>query len=483
MRRFGIARLCLFAVVAASTVAASTAMAAEFGPERGTCKAAKAGRGKFLNSLCTEPGEKSGKGKEFEWIPAKEAAFTSTTGAATLYSFAPEGTELSPVACLKSNGKGKAGATTSTSVVTFEGCMSAGEKCTGGAKAKSGDIITFELEGTLGLVKPGEVGESLVGKGPGGLSSEFKCGSNEIKTKGSVIGIETPVNAKASKTKTLTFEERAHKQEPEKLDGGPKDTLETEIDGVGGGTFPFSSTESTTATVKGASVELRGAGAGAGINVLTLQKLGKKGGANAPVGDAVAVSLEKNTEVKFTKTENKEPGTLGGGAGVVSCSQSEVKGEIKSNPEVGKGSALIEIKSWTFANCKSTIGKAWKKTSLEEFPAFAQTFEVVVGGVTKIGFELTQGANHLQFGVELGIETATGGEEICAFRTARVESTYANLDSEVKINEALGEFGNVKECNPNPPTLSKPTWEAVYEPLHDKTGVNKGKPILINEKT
>jgi hypothetical protein len=224
------------------------------GPARGTCKAAKGGE--YKDALCTEAGGTSPK-HEYEWRPAKEAAFTSTTGAATLKSYSPEGAELPAVECTKSKGKGKAGAATSTSVVTFEGCTSAGEKCTGGAKAKAGDIVTFELEGTLGLVKPGEVGESLVGKGPGGLSSEFKCGANEIQTKGSVIGIETPVNAKASTTKTLTFTATASKQDPEQFEGGPKDTLETEIDGLGGGTFPFASTEVTTMTVKGASTELR----------------------------------------------------------------------------------------------------------------------------------------------------------------------------------------------------------------------------------
>jgi len=243
---------------------ANVASAAEIdpSPERGVCKAAKAGKGVFSESTCENEEAKAGKGKEFEWVPSKEAAFTSTTGAATLKSFTPEGAELPAVECKKSKGKGKANATTSTSVVTFEECSSAGEKCTGGAKAKAGQIITFTLKGTLGLITdtPGDadvVGEDLVGTGPGGLSSEFKCGANEIKTRGSVIGKLTPVEAKAGTTFTLTFSATGAKQEPESFEGGLKDTLETEINGLGGGTFPFASTEVTTATVKGASASIR----------------------------------------------------------------------------------------------------------------------------------------------------------------------------------------------------------------------------------
>jgi hypothetical protein len=257
MTRIRIIGLCLAALFAIGAIAASAASAEVFAPERGKCKA-KPKTGKYLNATCTEKGTGGGKGKEFEWTPiAKPGALTSTTGKAVLKSFTPEGVELPAVECTSSKGKGKVGATTSTSVVTFSGCTSAGEKCTGGAKAKAGQIVTFELEGTLGIISGEKVGEDLVGKGPGGLSSEFKCGANSIQTKGSVIGEETPVNGKASTTGKLVFTATGSKQDPEKFEGGPKDTLVTEINGLGGGTFPFSSVEITEATVKGPSSELR----------------------------------------------------------------------------------------------------------------------------------------------------------------------------------------------------------------------------------
>jgi hypothetical protein len=265
MTRIKTMGLCLVAVFAFSLVgivSVAGAAVSDEGPERGLCKAAAKGAGVYLDSHCEEAGEKGGVKKEFVWVPqgAVTHAFTSTTGPATLKSFTPEGAELPAVECKKSKGKGKTGTTESTSVVTFEECTSAGEKCTGGAKAKPGQIITFTLHGTLGLINDaGEadvVGEDLVGEGPGGLSSEFKCGANEIKTRGSVIGTLTPVETKATTFK-LAFAATGAKQEPESFEGGPKDTLETEINGLGFGTFPFASTEVTTATVKGAATEVR----------------------------------------------------------------------------------------------------------------------------------------------------------------------------------------------------------------------------------
>jgi hypothetical protein len=228
-------------------------------PERGVCKAAAKGAGKFLNALCTEPGEKGGAKKEFVWVPqAKATAFTSTTGEATLKSYTPEGAELPPVTCKKSKGKGKAlTSTTSESVVTFEECSSSGEKCTGGTKAKAGQIITKTLDGLLGTIAGGtKVGEAVGGAGLTGITAEFKCGANEIKTEGATIGEVAPVDAKAATTSTLTFAAGVPPaQEWTELSGKPY-SLKTEINGLGAGTFPFPSVEITKATVKGTAYEI-----------------------------------------------------------------------------------------------------------------------------------------------------------------------------------------------------------------------------------
>jgi len=258
MTRIRTIGLCLVAMFAISAVASSAALA---GPERGTCKAAKKGAGEYLDSLCQTPGLKGGAKKEFVWVPvSKAAAFTSTTGEATLKSFTPAKAELPAVTCKKSKGKGKIlTSTTTESVVTFEECSSAGEKCTGGAKAKAGQIITFTLHGTLGTISGGSgVGEEIAGAGPGGLSSEFLCGTNAIKTEGAVIGEVSPVNAKAAATGKLSFVESAPEtQQYEEIGSKTGVHLQTEIGTLGGGTFPFKSTEATVATTKGPALEVK----------------------------------------------------------------------------------------------------------------------------------------------------------------------------------------------------------------------------------
>ncbi len=246
----------LLVVFAISAIAATSAMAAPV--ERGLCKAAKKGAGEYLNARCTEPGAKGGAKKEFVWVPvAKAQAFTTTSGEATLKSFTPEGAELPPVTCNKSKGKGKATATTTELVVTFEECSAAGEQCTGGAKAKAGQIVTKTLDGVLGTISGGTGAGEAVGAEGGGVSAEFRCGANTIATEGAVIGELSPVNTKASTTATETFNATGSTQEFESLEGGPSERLQAEINGLGGGTFPFRSVLIGTLKVKMPSLELR----------------------------------------------------------------------------------------------------------------------------------------------------------------------------------------------------------------------------------
>jgi hypothetical protein len=253
MRRSGQMRgtkaLRFFVVTVLTAVAISNAVAAaaQAEPERGTCKATS--EGLYKDSLCLEEGGTS-EGHEFEWIPAKSASFTATSGNATLRSFTPEGAELPAVECKKSKSKGKAGATTTTSVVTLEDCSSAGEGCTGGANATPGQIVTFELNGKLGYIE-GEsiVGEDLVGTGPNGLVAEFTCGANTIQTAGSVIGVVAPLDM-STKSFTLTFTSTGEHQAIEAFEGASKDTLQTEINGLGAGTLPFPSAFDVTDVIK-----------------------------------------------------------------------------------------------------------------------------------------------------------------------------------------------------------------------------------------
>lgn len=237
MKRIRLVGLCVVAVVAMSAAVAASASASL--PERGKCASGT----EFENKGCTVSGAKN----KFKWVPNVKTAFSMTSGAATIRSSA----EAPPVECAKSKSKGDfIGPKGSEFAVTFEGCSSAGEKCTGGAKAKAGQVITNKLEGIIGFISPGVVGEDVKAVG-GGVLASFKCGPNNVEIDGSVIGeIGSGVYNMAASTETLTFREAGGKQEPTKLEGGPEDTLNSEIDGLGSGTFPFATTLSATATIK-----------------------------------------------------------------------------------------------------------------------------------------------------------------------------------------------------------------------------------------
>lgn len=88
-------------------------------------------------------------------------------------------------------------------------------------------------------------------KGPGGLLAKFTCGANTWSIKGGVIGTDGGlVNVKPVPKYSETFAAVGKKQEPEKLEGGPVEALVSEINGVGGGTFPFHTVLVTTIGIK-----------------------------------------------------------------------------------------------------------------------------------------------------------------------------------------------------------------------------------------
>jgi len=104
-------------------------------------------------------------------------------------------------------------------IVTFSECTSAGEKCTGGKGAKAGQIKTFELTGTLGIVtdSPGDadvVGEDLVVRdGPGDESSDQpfelrgvdRFGVVQVILRDRYAGPHTPATASGKAWTAATF--------------------------------------------------------------------------------------------------------------------------------------------------------------------------------------------------------------------------------------------------------------------------------------
>lgn len=197
--------------------------------------------------------------------------------------------------------------------------------------------------------------------------------------------------------------------------------------------------------------------------VLTLQKAK---GLEAVVGDKVATPLSESTKpTKFTF-----------GNGAVSCTTSKIEGKIESNPEVGKGNGVIEIESWTFAGCSSTVGGAggaWKLTKIESTPVKVETESPTIGGGFTAGFNFP-----LEVGVEIGIETPAKQEITCTYRWKSLHAVYGNGNAELEIDQEATSFRGFGNCGNCP--LGRPTWFAEYRPLQDETGVRKGLKIWIN---
>lgn len=254
MKRIASMGLCLVAAVAISLVGVASASAVE--PEFGICKKeAGAATHEYTDAACTKLSVGGNTGK-YKWLPGPNGTkgnFTAKTGAAALKTPALG----SEVECKASSNKGKTltDKTVKVEKLVFTGCKSNGEVCQGKPKGKpkAGTIETYTLNGKIGYINAAknEVGTDLTGSGPGGLLAKFFCGPVEILTRGSVIGnTEGIINKKPAATHKEIFKEVGGVQDPEKLEGEPKDVLLTEFPGIAPGT-EFESVQEASATVKG----------------------------------------------------------------------------------------------------------------------------------------------------------------------------------------------------------------------------------------
>jgi hypothetical protein len=164
--------------------------------------------------------------------------FTSTSLVSTL-----ETVGKNKVTCTADTNKGElTGPKTDLVTVTFTGCETSGIKCNSAGGA-AGEIKTNQLASLLGYINAAtkETGVDLSPAVAGANVAEFECAGIKIVVRGSVIGVITPLNKK-TKAYTVKFVQKAGKQKVTKLEGGPKDVLETSING---GAF-VESGESTT---------------------------------------------------------------------------------------------------------------------------------------------------------------------------------------------------------------------------------------------
>jgi 6-phosphogluconolactonase (cycloisomerase 2 family) len=117
-----------------------------------------------------------------------------------------------------------------TVVLSFTGCVSAGQACTTAGQS-AGTIRSNPLEGAIGLISGAEesVGVDLSPEA-GDELLDFTCmGAEPTTVSGSVVGRLMPVGV-SSKQTSLTFEVNAeHAQVPRELEGDPEDVLVSSI--------------------------------------------------------------------------------------------------------------------------------------------------------------------------------------------------------------------------------------------------------------
>jgi len=250
MKRIRIAGLCLVAAFAISAVAAASASATA--PEIGRCiKKAKAEGKGYTSATCTVKGE--GLKAKYEWSPGTgKGRFTTTGGIGVLTTVGGSEVECkteSSAGEYKPGGNNKEEAGL---VVTFTGCKASGLSCTTKG-AKSGELITNELEGVVGwenkALKKTDLELSPAKSVTSGLFIEFECVGLLVKVKGHVL---VPIKNDAMKeTEILKFVAKKGKQKPEKWEESPeKAILEASFSSFNGGAFEQSG-QNVTSTIKG----------------------------------------------------------------------------------------------------------------------------------------------------------------------------------------------------------------------------------------
>jgi hypothetical protein len=199
-------------------------------PALGRCVKSAKKAGEWKGALCVV--EADGKGNH-DWLPGPGAkrGLTGQLGAITL-----ETTAHAKVTCASGSIQGEyTGPKALTMTITLQGCErpATHEPCQSLAEP-SGEIVTSTLEGGLGFIVGGakpSVGVDL--KHEPSLAS-FECASSGLGGKelltleGSVIGPVKRIDKMASSF-TISFKAVSGLQQPERFEGGLKDTLVTNV--------------------------------------------------------------------------------------------------------------------------------------------------------------------------------------------------------------------------------------------------------------
>jgi len=358
LKRTTIVGLCLAAQFSMSAIGTAGASAAL--PEFGRCVKQATSTFRYTEAACIAESTGANTG-QYEWAsgPGAKPTFTLKSGEATLS--VPE--LKAQVSCKASKGVGTVTSATTVGkvVITFSECESAGEKCTGGTKAKPGQIVTNDLTGPIGFVTktPISVGQDLAPEAPATLVAGFKCGTTEIDMRSSVIALDTGNVDVAPITKfTDTFAEVGGAQDPENLEGALKDTLEVEFPVLDPGVW-FGATASVAASVVSAEkLEIKA------------EKAPKWWVEGALLSGSEAIAEATNVTQDFKQEMHGKPGDF-----VVQCDEVKVKSGTITSPGSRSEKALA------YEDCE-VVGKSECAVATTETEPLEATLEGSAGAIT-----------------------------------------------------------------------------------------------------
>jgi hypothetical protein len=191
-------------------------------PDFGRC--AKASKGEFKTKACNA--EKLGTGTgTYEWTPG--VARPKIVAAAKTAKF--ENATKAKVQCKSASGAGEYSGTKALAglVLKFSGCGGFGASCSSSGAA-AGEIVTSSLTGALGWLERANK-KLAIDLGAAGGIANFTCGTTAVSWRGGLIG--PALTDKMAASTSLKFKASKGKQNPEAVEGGPREVLEQAING------------------------------------------------------------------------------------------------------------------------------------------------------------------------------------------------------------------------------------------------------------
>lgn len=218
----------IIAVLVLGAIAVPAASAAL--PEVGRCVEVAKGAGAYRGSACITHETRGGGRWEFVPVSATEKQTFKGSGSSPVILTAGHST----LTCVTGNVSGEyTGPKTATVELELQACTNASGQGCQTTPLQPTEIKSVPLEAELGFIKgvaPGiQVGLDIKPQSPLTSLAVYECGTptETASIAGSVIAKVTPLEKMTTLNDLLFKVTRAGQQVPEKLEGGPTDTLST----------------------------------------------------------------------------------------------------------------------------------------------------------------------------------------------------------------------------------------------------------------